>query len=88
MTLNIKTWKIWLFSGGCILLIGLLYLIDREYLLGSAFVLMGANYIFSSRSDYKKDTETNKTKVSDTDLKSMDTELKNKIAKGKNRSQS
>lgn len=75
MILNIKTRKIWLISSGCFLLIGLLNLIDREFLSGSLYIILGVVDIFLNRSEYKKDTASNKTKVSDTDLKSMDTEL-------------
>ena len=75
MILNIKTRKIWSILSGCFLLIGLLNLIDREFLSGSLYIILGVVDIFLNRSEYKKDTASNKTKVSDTDLKSMDTEL-------------
>ena len=81
--LNIKIWKLWLFTSICFLFVSVINLIDKNYLLGSIYTLLGVTYIFLSISYYKKDTESNKIEVSDTDLKSMDIELKNLIAEGK-----
>lgn len=83
MILNIKTWKIWLFTSICFIVVGVINLINKNYLLVSIYMFLGVTFIFSSISRYKKDNESNKIEVSDTDLKSMDIELKNLIAEGK-----
>ena len=76
-------WKLWLLASVCFLFVGIANLIDKKYLLGSVYTLLGVTYICLSISCYKKDNKSNKIEVSDSDLKNMDMELKNLIAEGK-----
>lgn len=55
MILNIKSWKLWLFSSICFLFVGIMNLIDKKYSIGIIFELLGVSYIFLSMSHYKED---------------------------------
>lgn len=78
-----KTWKLWLFSSVCFIFCGIMYLIDRKFLLGSIFILTGIVYIYLCISNYKKDNKPNKIEVPDEILKSMNIELRSLIEEGK-----
>jgi ribosomal protein L7/L12 len=58
-------------------------LIDKKYLLGSLFMLLGVIYIYLSITQHKKDNKPNKIEVPEAALKDMDIELKNLIAEDK-----
>jgi hypothetical protein len=58
-------------------------LIDKKYLLGSLFILLGVIYIYLSITQHKKDNRPNKIEVPDAVLKNMDIELKKLIAEDK-----
>jgi len=80
--LDIKPWKLWLFSSICFLFASIMYLIDKKYLMGITFALLGVSYIFISMSHYQKDNKPNKIEMPEAVLKDMDIELKNLIAEG------
>ncbi|EET88047.1 conserved hypothetical protein [Clostridium carboxidivorans P7] len=52
--MNIKSWKLWLFSSICFLFAGTMELIDKKYSTGIIFMLLGVSYIFLSMNHYKK----------------------------------
>lgn len=83
MILNRMAWKLCLFASICFLFVGIADLIDKKYLLGSVYTLLGVIYIYLSIFYYKKNNKPSKIEVADADLKSMDIELKNLIAEGK-----
>lgn len=58
--LNIKTWKLYIFSSICFLFVAIMNLIEKKYLLGGPFLFLGALYIYLSITYYKKDNKSNK----------------------------
>ncbi len=81
--MNLKVWKLWLFSSICYLFLGVVYLIDKKYLLGCCDTLIGVSFIGLSRSYYKRANKPSKIEVSETVLENLNIELKNLIAEGK-----
>ncbi|WP_123054474.1 hypothetical protein [Clostridium sp. JN-1] len=57
--MNIESWKLWLFSSICFLFVAIMNLIDKKYLIGITFGLLGVFYIFLSMNHYKKDKKSN-----------------------------
>jgi len=80
--MNIKPWKLWLFSSICFLFASIMYVIDKKYLMAITFALLGVSYIFISMSNRQKDNKPNKIEVPDAVLKDVDEELKSLIAEG------
>lgn len=80
--LELKTWKLWGFSGICFLFAGVVFLINKNYFTGVFLMLIGLFDIFISITNYKSNKKLTKVKVSDKVLKKMDIELRNLIAEG------
>jgi len=80
--LNMKIWKIWLFSSVCFLLAGIINFVEKKYLLGVCFVSLGLTYIGLSITHYKKYNRPSIIEVSDLVLEKMNTELRTLITKG------
>lgn len=78
-----KTWKLWLFSGICSSIVGVLYLIDKNYLLGGIFTLLGIFDIAIGITNFTRNKKSKQIKVSDKVSKNMDIELRKLIAEGK-----
>lgn len=58
--MNIKPWKLWLFSSICFFFVGIMNLIDKKYPTGITFLILGVSYIFLSMSHYKNDNKSDK----------------------------
>ena len=80
--MNIKPWKLWLFSSICFLFASIMYLIDKKYLMAITFALLGVSYIFISMSNRRKDNKPNKIQVPASVPKDVELELKSLIAEG------
>ncbi|NMM61682.1 hypothetical protein HBE96_03040 [Clostridium sp. P21] len=52
--MNIKSWKLWLFSSICFLFVAIMDFISKKYYTGIIFGLLGVSYIFLSMNHYKK----------------------------------
>ena len=53
-----KTWKLWLLASICFLFIGIMDLIEKKYLGGSVFTILGVSYIGLSLTNYKKNNKS------------------------------
>jgi len=80
--MKLKEWILWLLAGAGFLFVGIMSLVDKEYLRGSMFVVLGGVYFALSRTRYKGNNKSNKIEVSDLDLKNMNIELTNLITQG------
>ncbi len=58
--MKIKEWKLWLFASLCFIFVGIINMITKKFLIGSAFSILGVAYIFLSITYYKKDNKSNK----------------------------
>lgn len=77
-----KAWILWLFLAIDVTGLGVMDLIEKKYLMGSACIAMGVSYIVLSIVNYKGRNKSNKKDVSDIDLENMDNDLRNLIAEG------
>ncbi|WP_106059907.1 ribosomal protein L7/L12 [Clostridium vincentii] len=77
-----KTWILWLVAGICFLFVGVMDLIDKNNFSGVISILLGGFYIILSRINYKRESKSNQSEVTDAVLKNMDIELRNLIAEG------
>jgi hypothetical protein len=77
-----KEWILWLLAGVCFSFVGIMSLIENEYLRGITFIILGVFYFALSRTKYKGNNKSTQMEVSATDLENMNIELRKIIAQG------
>jgi len=81
--LELKTWKLWLFSGICFIFAGVVFLINKNYVSGVLLSVLGVFDIFIGITNLKSNKKSKQIQIPSTVLKKMDTELRTLIAEGK-----
>lgn len=60
--MSIKTWQLMLFASISFIVVGIMSLIDKSYLKGGTFIVLGLYYIRLSKTSYIKDSKSKKSK--------------------------
>lgn len=77
-----KSWILWLIGAICLIIAGIMRLIEKKYSSGAIFIVLGVAYIIFSITSYKGINKIRKNTLSDEELKNMDNELRELIADG------
>ncbi|MBD5643676.1 DNA-binding protein [Clostridium botulinum] len=74
-----KSWILWIIGAICLVIAGIMRLIEKKYSSGVIFIVLGVAYVIFSITSYKA---INKIPLSDEELKNLDNELRELITDG------
>ncbi|MCC5425634.1 DNA-binding protein [Clostridium botulinum] len=77
-----KSWILWLIGAICLIIAGIMRLIEKKYSSGVIFIVLGVAYVIFSITSYKAINKTHENILSDEELKNMDNELRELITDG------
>lgn len=77
-----KSWILWLIGAICLIIAGIMRLIEKKYSSGAIFIVLGVAYIIFSITSYKGINKIRKNPLSDEELKNLDNELRELITDG------
>ncbi|OOO62168.1 DNA-binding protein [Clostridium tepidum] len=78
-----KSWILWGIGAVCLIAVGIIRLIDKKYLNGGIFIVLGVLYIVFSVINYKFATKASNTTLSEEELEHLNNELRELIKEDK-----
>lgn len=77
-----KSWILWLIGAICLIIAGIMRLVEKRYSSGAIFIVLGVAYVIFSITSYKGINKIRENTLSDEELKNMDNELRELITGG------